>query len=891
MAFANVRQGIQMLATQLQQIIDALKGTPGRGQRISLTNLASATDYSLTIQNTGTGGKALLVRDSSGNTLMDVTNSGVSLGSPSFTTAIYVPTDASSGNLDPEYSFTGDTNTGIYSSAADTLHIVTGGANRITVDSSGNVGIGSAPGAYALDVTGQMRSSTGLVVTAGGATVTAGGVTVSAGDVQATTGTFLAPVDGSSGNLDPEYTFIGDTNTGLYSSAADTLHLVTGGSNRLTIDALGNVGIAGAPGAYALDVTGQIRTSTGLLVTAGGATVTAGGLTITAGGATITADGLTVNGGGISLGASGGGITFHASNSSALTMGTGQIIARNDAGTASLPAYTFSGDTDTGMYHGSVNELRFATAGTRAIEINSSQQVGIGKTPTVALDVSGAVTATGAVTGGSFVTAGNLTVDTSVMFVDATNDRVSIQTTTFDATDTTYTTKLKVAGAIRSTSGGIIFPDNSVQTSAAVTSSSVTSASDVTLGSDTDSSGAGDILFQTKGSTKLSIPTLATTGGVIEFVNAATPAATASASNFRFYVKSDGRVYVRGNTLSEAEPDAIGAAQYYVKVGTGLNAATWAQLLRVSDGSATTPVYSFGADSGTGIYRSGTGEVAIAGAAAQTHVFASTFHRGPNGAQATPAFSFTGDTDTGMYWLGSNQIGFSVGNSQVAQFLNTGTAIVSRFPDGTSGEPGISFISDTNTGMYRLAADSVGIVTGSTLAGQFTNTGTAIVARFGAGTTGEPSIGFISDTNTGIYNYAADNIGFTTGGTTQMVLDSTGGLIMKSSSGITPTANAAYHQSLAKGWCYWDTTGAVYGHHNVSSVTDNGTGDWTINWDRDFSSTAYCAISDCRVDGDYGTRVANSTTDAGVTRIYCHSNTSGTKVDPNNMYAVAFGTQ
>jgi hypothetical protein len=42
---------------------------------------------------------------------------------------------------DPSYSFTGDPNTGIYSSGADTLGLVTGGTDRITVTSSGNVGI------------------------------------------------------------------------------------------------------------------------------------------------------------------------------------------------------------------------------------------------------------------------------------------------------------------------------------------------------------------------------------------------------------------------------------------------------------------------------------------------------------------------------------------------------------------------------------------------------------------------------------------------------------------------------------------------------------------------------------------------------------------------------
>ena len=43
----------------------------------------------------------------------------------------------------PTFSFTGDTNTGIYSGGADILRLATAGANRVTVDASGNVGIGT----------------------------------------------------------------------------------------------------------------------------------------------------------------------------------------------------------------------------------------------------------------------------------------------------------------------------------------------------------------------------------------------------------------------------------------------------------------------------------------------------------------------------------------------------------------------------------------------------------------------------------------------------------------------------------------------------------------------------------------------------------------------------
>ena len=60
------------------------------------------------------------------------------------------------------------------------------------------------------------------------------------------------------------------------------------------------------------------------------------------------------------------------------------------SGTAAAPSYTFSGDTDNGLYYAGTNSVGVSTAGTSAIVVDASQQVGIGtSSPNSLLDCAG----------------------------------------------------------------------------------------------------------------------------------------------------------------------------------------------------------------------------------------------------------------------------------------------------------------------------------------------------------------------------------------------------------------------------------------------------------------------------------------------------------------------
>jgi len=66
-------------------------------------------------------------------------------------------------------------------------------------------------------------------------------------------------------------------------------------------------------------------------------------------------------------------------------------------------------------------------------------------------------------------------------------------------------------------------------------------------------------------------------------------------------------------------------------------------------------------------------------------------------------------------------------------------------------------------------------------------------------------------------------------------------IVLGASPSGTPAANTLYADNICKGWINFNGTGsiAIRDSFNVTSITDNGTGDYTVTWDRDFSAVDY----------------------------------------------------
>jgi trimeric autotransporter adhesin len=158
-------------------------------------------------------------------------------------------TTVSAGTVSaPAITTTGDTNTGIFFPAADTIAFSEGGVESMRITSAGNVGIGTASPQSALQISGAMSAApTGLGVHAG---------------VQSDFAVIQLNGDAATGSI-IDFSQSGTDYLGriLYSNSTNAMVFSTNNAERMRIDSSGNVGIGTSSPATKLDVSGNLRFS------------------------------------------------------------------------------------------------------------------------------------------------------------------------------------------------------------------------------------------------------------------------------------------------------------------------------------------------------------------------------------------------------------------------------------------------------------------------------------------------------------------------------------------------------------------------------------------------------------------------------------------------------
>lgn len=202
-------------------------------------------------------------------------------------------------------------------------------------------------------------------------------------------------------------------------------------------------------------------------------------------------------------------------------------------------------------------------------------------------------------------------------------------------------------------------------------------------------------------------------------------------------------------------------------------------------GTTALPSYTFGGDTNTGIFNDGTsGRINFSSDGTEVcrvengqfrvitgnDIIGGTTSRikMDNGTAALPSYTFSNDTDTGLYKTGTdNQLNITIGGTSkigITTTLFDATPLIGYFADGTAAAPGYAFGNDTNTGFYRIGADNIGFTTGGAQRASLDSAGNFYVSQAVVGSPNFAQIENTNNTNTASHAKLTVVVGGTAGG-------------------------------------------------------------------------------------------------------------------------------
>ena len=211
--------------------------------------------------------------------------------------------------------------------------------------------------------------------------------------------------------------------------------------------------------------------------------------------------------------------------------------------------------------------------------------------------------------------------------------------------------------------------------------------------------------------------------------------------------------------------------------------------------------------------------------------------------------------------------------------------------DGSAGTPAVQG-TDGNTGMFFRAADQIAFAEGGVEAMRLDASGnvgigvTTMGYRLVVSSNGGTDATFISATGGVAYVGAvgAKPLVFETNATERVRITSGGDFQFNSGYGSVATAFAC------RAWVNFNGTGTVSirASGNVSSITDNGTGDYTVNFTNGMPDANYATVCDASDTGNWGTVTTLVTTLSGSQRIYTLLNNGTSLADPGVVCVAVF---
>lgn len=161
---------------------------------------------------------------------------------------------------------------------------------------------------------------------------------------------------------------------------------------------------------------------------------------------------------------------------------------------------------------------------------------------------------------------------------------------------------------------------------------------------------------------------------------------------------------------------------------------------------------------------------------------------------------------------------------------------------GSATSPAFSFTSDPDTGVYSVGSNSLGFSTGGSQR-MYLNSGGMKVQ---GGSSAAPSIAFSDDTNTGFYSHGSDQLGIATAGVTRAIISSTQAIFAGLS------CYAAQKNAGAPSWSFENdaNTGMFWAAADTIGFSTAGIEQARITTSGRMYTVQYLTYSDRRLKGD-----------------------------------------
>lgn len=310
----------------------------------------------------------LEIRNSGGTSLATISSDGSISAATDLATKNYVDTAVTGVLLTEIVDSDADTRIQVEESAdEDTIRFDTAGVERMIIDASGNIGIGEAAPAVALDVgTGTINASQICDENNSGC------IDLSAGVGGYTDGDTILAADGFAAT--PGLSFNSDPNMGLFRAGTNNLGVSVGGNETLRIynsGAVARLGVGIASPLVALDVGGNTAIRVPQGTTAQRPTPSNGMIRYNS---TINMFEGYENGAWVNLRDSSG----HPMLGN-LDLGNNNI-SNLSSGSASSPSLSFDSDIGTGLFSPGGGQVGFASSGNEVMRLMNNERVAIGTT-------------------------------------------------------------------------------------------------------------------------------------------------------------------------------------------------------------------------------------------------------------------------------------------------------------------------------------------------------------------------------------------------------------------------------------------------------------------------------------------------------------------------------